>query len=145
MQWYEIMPFDDLWIGEMLGVEVGGVKVLLLNVEDEVRAYLDRCPHRASVLSEGNLEGLTLTCATHLWEFNALTGRGINPESSQLIRFPVRIENGMIYVEVPEADAIPQHVDEGRRGALTRPLGRRMERGGAPVRSPPRCSRSGQS
>ncbi len=76
MQWYEIMPFDDLWIGEMLGVEVEGVKVLLLNVEDEVRAYLDRCPHRASPLSEGNLAGLTLTCATHLWEFNAATGGG---------------------------------------------------------------------
>ncbi len=113
MQWYEIMPLDDLWIGEMLGVEVGGIKVLLINVEDEVQAYLDRCPHRASALSEGNFEGLTLTCATHLWEFNALTGRGINPESSKLIRFSVRIENGMICVEVPEADAIPEHVDEG--------------------------------
>jgi toluene monooxygenase system ferredoxin subunit len=113
MQRHEIMPFDDLWIGEMVGVEVAGVKVLLLNVEDEIRAYLDRCPHRASLLSEGNLEGLTLTCATHLWEFNALSGRGINPESSQLIRFPVRIENGMIYVEIPETNAIPQYVDAG--------------------------------
>ncbi len=112
MQWHETMSFDDLWIGEMLGVDVGGVKVLLLNVEDEVQAYLDRCPHRASLLSEGNLEDFTLTCATHLWEFNALTGRGINPESCQLIRFPVRIENGMIYVEIPEADAIPLHVNE---------------------------------
>jgi toluene monooxygenase system ferredoxin subunit len=113
MQWYEIMPFDDLWIGEMLGVEVGGVKLLLLNVEDDVRAFLDRCPHRASPLSEGNLDGLTLTCTTHLWEFNAITGRGINPESSELIQFPVRIENGIIYVEVPEAGAIPQHMDQG--------------------------------
>jgi toluene monooxygenase system ferredoxin subunit len=113
MQWHEIMPFDDLWIGEMQGVEVGGVKILLLNVEDEVRAYLDRCPHRASMLSEGNLEGFTLTCATHLWEFNALTGRGINPESCQLIRFPVRIENGMISVEIPEAGAIPLPIDAG--------------------------------
>ena len=113
MQWYEIMPFDDLWIGEMLGVEVGGVNLLLLNVEDDVRAFLDRCPHRASPLSEGNLEGLTLTCATHLWEFNVMTGRWINPESSELIRFPVRVENGMIYVEVPEAGAVPQHVDQG--------------------------------
>jgi toluene monooxygenase system ferredoxin subunit len=112
MQWYEIMPFDDLWIGEMLGVEVAGVKVLLLNVEDEVRAYLDRCPHRASPLSEGNFAGLTLTCATHLWEFNALTGGGINPESSRLIRFPIRIEHGMIYVELPEADAIHQHINK---------------------------------
>jgi toluene monooxygenase system ferredoxin subunit len=113
MQWHEIMPFDDLWIGEMLGVEVGGVKILLLNVEDKVRAYLDRCPHRASLLSEGSLEGSTLICATHLWEFNALNGGGINPESSRLIPFPVRIEHGKIYVELPEANAIPQHIDEG--------------------------------
>src|SRR5260370_17491276 len=109
MQRYEIMPFDDLWIGEMLGVEVGGVKILLLNVEDEVRAYLDRCPHRASALSEGNLEGLTLTCATHLWEFNALTGRGVNPQSSDLIRFPLRIETGMSYVGPPAPAPLPPH------------------------------------
>src|SRR5260370_28930422 len=85
MQWYEIMPFDDLWIGEMLGVEVGGVKVLLINVEDEVQAYLDRCPHRPSALSEGNFDVLTLTCATHLWEFIPFSFRGINPESINLI------------------------------------------------------------
>src|SRR5258708_26705844 len=69
MQWYEIMPFDDLWIGEMLGVEVGGVKVLLINVEDEVQAYLYRCPHPSSPLSAGNFEALTLPCATHLAAF----------------------------------------------------------------------------
>ena len=23
MQWYEIIPLDDLWIGEMVGVEAG--------------------------------------------------------------------------------------------------------------------------
>lgn len=113
MQWYEIMPFDDLWIGEMIGVDVGSVKILLLNVEDELQAYLDRCPHRASALSEGTFEGCTLTCATHLWEFDVLTGRGINPQSTRLIRFPVKVENGMICVEIPEASTIPQHVDQG--------------------------------
>jgi toluene monooxygenase system ferredoxin subunit len=108
MQWYEIMPADDLWIGEMRGVEVGGVKVLLVNVEDQVRAYLDRCPHRASRLSEGDLDGSKLTCATHLWEFDALSGLGINPQTSELVRFPVRIQNGSIYVAVPEPEAIPE-------------------------------------
>ena len=108
MQWYEVMPCDDLWIGEMLGVEVAGVKVLLLNVADEVRAYLDRCPHRASPLSTGDLAGGTLTCATHLWQFNALTGGGINPANCQLVRFPVRIEHGMIAVEIPVAHPISQ-------------------------------------
>src|SRR2546423_8937369 len=51
------------------------------------------CPHRASRLSEGDLDGSKLTCATHLWEFDALSGRGINPETSELLRFPVRIDN----------------------------------------------------
>jgi toluene monooxygenase system ferredoxin subunit len=88
----------------MVSVEVEGAKVLLLNVDDEVRAYRDRCPHRASPLSEGTLEGITLTCATHLWEFNALTGGGINPEGSRLIRFPVRIENRKIYVQMSAAE-----------------------------------------
>ena len=97
----------------MVGVEVGSTSILLVNVDGEVRAYDNRCPHQATPLSEGDLDGEVLTCRAHLWEFNALTGRGINPESSKLIRFPVRIENGMIYVEIPETNAIPQHVDEG--------------------------------
>ena len=101
MQWYEIMSLDDLWIGEMLGAEVGGVKVLLINVEDEVQAYLDRCPHRASALSEGNFEGLTLTCATHLWEFNALTGLGINPDDAALKSYGCQVgDDGTIYVDI---------------------------------------------
>jgi toluene monooxygenase system ferredoxin subunit len=116
VQWYEIMPLDDLWVGEMLGVEAGGVKVLLINVEGVVQAYLDRCPHRASALSEGNFEALTLTCATHLWEFNALTGCGINPENSKLTRFPVRIENEMIYVKVSETGTIPSPIEEDVEG-----------------------------
>ncbi len=65
MRWYQVMPFNDLWIGEMLPVKVGGVNVLLVNVEDDVRAMLDRCPHRSTPLSDGMLEGSKLTCALH--------------------------------------------------------------------------------
>jgi hypothetical protein len=54
-----------------------------------------------------------------LWEFNALTGGGVNPESSRLIGFPIRIEHGMIYVELPEADAIPHHIDAGEECRTT--------------------------
>jgi toluene monooxygenase system ferredoxin subunit len=102
MQRYEIMPFADLWIGEMIDVEVGGIKLILVNVEDEVRAYWDRCPHRATPLIEGDFDGETIVCPTHWWEFDALTGKGINPADSQLTRFRVIVENETIYVEIPE-------------------------------------------
>ena len=50
MQWHEIMSFDDLWIGEMLGVEVAGVKVLLLNEEVEEGLLLHPAIAEAAVI-----------------------------------------------------------------------------------------------
>jgi toluene monooxygenase system ferredoxin subunit len=98
--WQPAMPFEDLWIGEMIGLELAGVPVLLVNIEAEVRAYADSCPHQRSRLSEGELASRVLTCGTHLWEFDALTGQGINPSTSQLARLPVRVQEGMIEVMV---------------------------------------------
>ena len=98
--WQPAMPLEDLWIGEMIGLELAGVPVLLVNIEAEVRAYLDICPHQRSRLSEGELAGCALTCGTHRWEFDALTGQGLNPSTSQLARLPVRVREGMIEVMV---------------------------------------------
>jgi toluene monooxygenase system ferredoxin subunit len=98
--WQPAMPFEDLWIGEMIGLELAGVPVLLVSIEAEIRAYLDICPHQRSRLSEGELAGCALTCGTHRWEFDALTGQGLNPSTSQLARLPVRVQEGMIEVMV---------------------------------------------
>ena len=98
--WQPAMPFEDLWIGEMIGLELAGVPVLLVNIEAEVRAYVDSCPHQRSRLSEGELAGRALTCRTHRWEFDALTGQGLNPSISHLARLPVRVQEGMIEVMV---------------------------------------------
>jgi len=93
------MPEEDLWEGEIAAVEVAGTKVVLLNVDGEIRAYEDRCPHLASQLSEGDLDGRILTCAMHLWEFDALTGKGTNPGNSQLTVLETRVTGGNIEVQ----------------------------------------------
>ena len=99
-RWQEVMPLADLWIGEMVGIEAEGQKILILNAGGEVRAYEDRCPHLSSPLSEGDLDGTTLTCSTHLWEFDCMTGEGINPKSCGLKAFPVQIQDETIYVGI---------------------------------------------
>jgi toluene monooxygenase system ferredoxin subunit len=91
---------SDLWIGEMIGVEVDGRPVLLVNVEGTVCAYADRCLHRAQPLSLGTLTGNRLVCAAHAWEYDACTGRGINPDGVALRRYAVRIAAGQILVDV---------------------------------------------
>jgi toluene monooxygenase system ferredoxin subunit len=100
-RWRNALNIDELWEGEMTAVTVSGQPVLLINIDGGVRAYSNRCPHQASPLSEGNLDGQTLTCGRHLWQFNALTGRGINPAKAQLQSYSCEVaEDGTIYGEI---------------------------------------------
>jgi toluene monooxygenase system ferredoxin subunit len=93
---------DDVWIGEMLGVVVRDRAVLLVNVEGKLCAYEDRCRHKGVPLSTGRLEGGVLTCSVHGWVYDAHTGSGINPESTKLPSYPVKIEGSDILVDVDE-------------------------------------------
>jgi toluene monooxygenase system ferredoxin subunit len=99
--WTPAMELDDLWENDMAGVEVGDAKVLLVNVDGEVQAYQNSCPHQATVLDEGEFEDGTITCWRHLWQFDARTGAGVNPADSALTRYPCQIDDaGMICVDV---------------------------------------------
>ena len=99
-QWREAMPLDEPWEGEMEGVEVDGHKILLVNIDGEIRAYRNRCPHQAWELSDGDFDGENITCCRHLWTFNAESGQGVNPENCQLVGYPCSVVDGMIMVDV---------------------------------------------
>ncbi len=100
MSFCKATTLDELWSGEKIGVVLGGRRVLLVNVAGTVCAYEDRCRHKGVPLSEGRLEDGVLTCCAHGWEYDARTGRGINPESVKLPRYAVRIEGSDVLVDV---------------------------------------------
>jgi Ferredoxin subunits of nitrite reductase and ring-hydroxylating dioxygenases len=100
--WTPVMELDELWEGEMIGVTAGTAKVLLVNADGDIRAYENRCPHQAWALDEGEFDGEKIICSRHLWEFEPLSGNGINPNDCSLKSFPCRVdEDGMICVSVP--------------------------------------------
>ena len=82
----------------MMGLDVAGNSILLVNIDDHIYAYADECPHQKSRLSEGSLMEKTLRCARHHWEFDVCTGHGINPQNACLKMFPVSIESGDILI-----------------------------------------------
>jgi toluene monooxygenase system ferredoxin subunit len=102
MAMVRVMRRDELWTGEKVGVRVGRTDVLLVDIDGEVRAWEDRCRHQAVPLSEGRLEGRTLICRAHAWCYDALSGRGLNPEGMGLRAFPVEIRDGEIWVDAGE-------------------------------------------
>jgi toluene monooxygenase system ferredoxin subunit len=90
----------ELRIAGLLQRELAGKKVLLVLAEGAVSAYEDRCAHLGLPLSGGRLEGRSLICPAHEWEYDARTGRGLNPSSVCLKSFPVTIDREEILVEL---------------------------------------------
>jgi toluene monooxygenase system ferredoxin subunit len=91
---------EQLWPGEMLGVEVDGIKVVLINFEGTVHAFENRCAHQAALLSRGRLDGNVLTCSAHHWCYDVQSGAGINPQGVRLRRFATRVEGQNVLVDV---------------------------------------------
>ena len=112
----KVASLDDLWSGEMMGLDVDGNSVLLINLDDHVYAYADACPHQKSRLSEGSLIGKTLRSASHHWEFDVCTGRGINPQSACLKVFPVSIESTDILLNLDDPSSAETSADRGNQG-----------------------------
>jgi toluene monooxygenase system ferredoxin subunit len=111
----KMASLDDLWSGEMRRLDVDGHGILVVNIEDQIYAYADECPHQKSRLSEGDLAGRMLRCARHHWEFDVCTGRGMNPQTACLKAVPVTLENGDILLDLPDAQCLDPESDRGRQ------------------------------
>ena len=100
MSFADAMPESELWIGELRQVQMQGGRVLLVRTDAGIFAYEDRCPHLGLPLSAGQLEGHTLICAAHHFQFDARTGAGINPSCLRLRPYPVECRAGVIRVDL---------------------------------------------
>ncbi len=87
--------------GQMLQFELDGLSVLLCRVGDKVYALDGVCPHRGAQLSTGTLEGTTIRCPWHDWEFDCTDGCGLTNPQSELQHYPVSERDGQIWVELP--------------------------------------------
>ena len=88
--------------GEMKGLVLDTIRVLLINLDGAMIAYEDSCPHRGVALSCGRLEPRsgTLTCGMHFWQYDVRTGRGIDHRGAAMRRLPTRVQDDGIWVEV---------------------------------------------
>jgi toluene monooxygenase system ferredoxin subunit len=91
---------EELWPGEMRQISVSGQRLLFVNVEGELHAYQDRCAHQGVELSRGRLEGRTLTCWAHGWQYDICAGMGLNPTTASLQRCPVSRVGTEVWVDI---------------------------------------------
>jgi toluene monooxygenase system ferredoxin subunit len=101
LRWTPIPGADELWEGDILGVEVDGEQVLLVRpYQGPLRAFQGACPHQGALLAEGDWdpEDNVLVCPGHSWEFDLATGRGLNPVGRRLKEYPVRSDADSVWI-----------------------------------------------
>ena len=87
--------------GQGMAIEVAGNKIALFNVDGTCHAIADTCTHRGGPLSEGSLEGSTVTCPWHGANFDVCTGKNLTPPApAEVTSYNVRVEGDDVEVEI---------------------------------------------
>lgn len=103
----KVCSLDDLWEGEMETFDVDGHEVLIIHADGGyVQAVQGICPHQEIPLEEGTLQGSTITCRAHLWQFDVKSGEGINPTGCKLAIYKSEVRGDDIYVDVSTAEPL---------------------------------------
>lgn len=77
----KVATTQEIPAGQGKTVEVEGKQIALFNIEGSFHAIDNTCLHRGGPLGEGMLEGSTVTCPWHGWQYDVKTGQNcMNPE-----------------------------------------------------------------
>lgn len=116
MKWVSVLDLKQLPDGTRQVVEVDGQSILVINYQGELYAISARCPHMGAPLKNGTLtEEHAIVCPWHRSAFDLRTGDvkewspwppvmgrvlGTLRREHALRVFPVKVEDGRIWVEV---------------------------------------------
>ena len=85
----------DLPPGEIIHAEAHGLELCLANIEGEVYAVSNECPHASWPLDAGYLDGEEIVCSGHGIAFNVRNCQNSDPGMKH---YPVKVEDGGIWV-----------------------------------------------
>jgi nitrite reductase/ring-hydroxylating ferredoxin subunit len=99
-QWVQVASASELAPGACGEFVAGGRIVALYNVAGKFYALDGICPHQGGPLGKGELCGTIVTCPWHGFQFDVTTGQHQTSKSLVHPSFPVKVENGQVFVEM---------------------------------------------
>jgi 3-phenylpropionate/trans-cinnamate dioxygenase ferredoxin subunit len=100
-------PLDELAPGTVRRVDVGGVPVAVVRIDDDVYAIGDVCSHANVSLSEGEVwvDERELECPKHGSTFDLKTGEPVTLPATQPVPvYGVDVVDGIVTVTVEAGD-----------------------------------------
>lgn len=71
---FYVCTLDELRDQKIISKQIKGKRISVAEVEGQVFAFEDGCPHQGESLAKGRLQGFFITCPAHNWKFDLRTG-----------------------------------------------------------------------
>lgn len=98
-----VCQVDDLSEGQMRQFSVADSEILLVRSEAGFSAIAPHCSHYGAPLAKGVLHAGRIVCPWHNACYDAESGIQIEPPGcDNLAKYPVQVESGTVYIELPE-------------------------------------------
>ena len=85
--------------GMRLVIADARLAVLVWPENGAIKCFQGVCPHTNTPLSDATFDGVELTCPIHSWAWDMNTGQPTHPHATPLAEYPVKIEEGIVYVD----------------------------------------------
>jgi nitrite reductase (NADH) small subunit len=100
-QWVRLCQLQDAPPpGQVAEAEAAGVTVCLANIDGELRAMDNLCPHRGAPLGQGSIEGDAVMCPWHAWLFDTTTGVAAAPERGRVAVFSLEVVGDAVMIDL---------------------------------------------
>ena len=97
----KVLPASALPCGATAEVQVGENCYAICNLNGEIHALDGACPCAGGPLGQGTLQGNLLVCPWHGRRYDCRTGMHHFEPDVKVTKFPVRVEDGYILIDVP--------------------------------------------
>jgi nitrite reductase/ring-hydroxylating ferredoxin subunit/alkylhydroperoxidase/carboxymuconolactone decarboxylase family protein YurZ len=95
-QWHDVMPEADLKAGDVQRVDCDGRGLFVYRDAEGIRVYDSRCPHQSTDIPHLALDGTTLICPKHEWQFDIKNGNCIKKGNSPLRQWDSKVVEGRL-------------------------------------------------
>src|SRR5687767_6074337 len=99
--WVSVAKLQDMVPERACVVRAEGRDLALVCTGEGLFAMDNVCPHSGGALGEGVVQGQTVTCPLHGWQFDCKSGRSLTERRPPQQLFAVKVENGQVMVDVP--------------------------------------------
>ena len=100
MGFVRTVKVDEVPPGTVRELQIEGKAVALANVGGKFYAINNTCLHRGGPLGQGPLEGKTVTCPWHGWQYDVTNGKVVQNPAVGVDSYAIEVRGQDIFVDV---------------------------------------------